>query len=506
MIKELFKELTEAPSLKNPIGDTIKWLFIDLVMRKRVIVTVGAIVILQFIAFIPLPGIDISVLQELFHHIAARTQSGSLLSMIQLFCGGGLDKLMVFGLGLMPFFSACLLLQLATVFVPKLRKYSFGGESGRDKMVKFTYILMIILSIIQAYFIALWLENPARFEGMRLVANPGLGFRLMITATITASVLLLLFIADIINKHGIGNGVAIIAVSPFLLKFIPAIHTIIVLIQSGKIQPGFSLLLAGIFVGLAYGIFCVTTKTKSLEISDGKNKTAISLRSSIVGYEPIGWGTGLILLPLTIASFINVTWVQNSASLISRGTILYTFISAAFIVVFTYLYTLIVFNPRYLNGLMNKYGFSLVTINDKTPEDHLDNCMSKVLIVTALVLLAVNIIPNLAMEFLKMPYWIASLFRGTTVLLGVGVFSDILHQTEFFRSKSDSGIKDWEICYITFDEFESKIKCEYLKSKGIYALVEPLRFTWGMPIRTVVDQYRIYVPSDKREEARKVIL
>jgi len=328
----------------------------------------------------------------------------------------------------------------------------------------------------------------------------------MVTATITASVLLLLFIAEIINKHGIGNGVAIIAISPFFLKFLPAVNTIASLIQSGKAQPGFALILAGIFAGLAYGIFYLTTRTKVLEISDGKIKTSIFLRSSIVGHEPIGWGTGLILLPVTIASFTNAVWIQNFASLISRDTILYTLISAALIVVFTYLYTLIVFDPKYLIGLMNKYGFSPVSINDKTSEDQLDNCMSKVLIVTALVLLAINIVPNLAMGFLKMPYWIASLFCGTTVLLGVGVFSDVLHQAEFFKSKADSGIKDWAVCYTAFDEFEAKIKTEFLKNKGIQALIEPFRFTWGIPVRTMVDQYRVYVPCDKKEEARSLLI
>jgi preprotein translocase subunit SecY len=398
------------------------------------------------------------------------------------------------------------LLQLATVFVPKLRKYSFGGESGRDKMVKFTYIFTIILSIIQAYFIALRLENPARFQGMQLVANPGFGFRLMVTATITASVLLLLFIAEIINKHGIGNGVAIIAISPFFLKFLPAVNTIASLIQSGKVQPGFALILAGIFMGLAYGIFYLTTRTKVLEISDGKNKTSIYLRSSIVGHEPIGWGTGLILLPLSVASFTNAAWLQNLASLVSRGTMVYTIISAVLIAVFTYVYALIVFDPKYLNALLNKYGFSWTSTNDKASEDQLDNSMSKVLIVTLLVLLAVIIIPNLVMGFLKMPYWIASLFCGTTVLLGVGVFSDVLHQAEFFKSKAGSRIKKWAVCYTAFDEFEATIKAEFLKSNGIQALIEPLRFTWGIPVRTIVDQYRIYVPCDKKEESMGLLI
>ncbi len=110
------------------------------------------------------------------------------------------------------------------------------------------------------------------------------------------------------------------------------------------------------------------------------------------------------------------------------------------------------------------------------------------------------------MGLLKMPYWIASLFCGTAVLLGVGVFADILHQAEFFKNRVDSGIKDWEVCYTAFDEFEAKIKAEFLRSKGIQGLIEPFRFTWGIPVRTMVDQYRIYVPFDKKEEARNLLI
>jgi preprotein translocase subunit SecY len=124
MIKEFFKDLTQARTLKFSVLDTLKWMITNLETRKRILITMGAIVILQVAAFIPLPGIDISVLQELFHRIS-RTQSGLLIGMIQLFSGGALDRLRIFALGLMPFFSACLLLQLTTIFIPKLSRYSF---------------------------------------------------------------------------------------------------------------------------------------------------------------------------------------------------------------------------------------------------------------------------------------------------------------------------------------------------------------------------------------------
>jgi len=506
MIKEWFKELTKTPCLSYSIKDIIKWMFMDIAMRKRLIVTAGIIIVLQLIAFTPLPGIDISVLREFFSRLTA--QGTQFINIIGLFASGGaLSRLTIFSLGLAPFFSSCLLLQIGSAFIPKLRKYSFNGEGGRRKITKFVYIFTIIISIIYSYSIASWLESPAIKEYHLIVAYPGFGFRLMTTAVMTASVALLLFIADIINRYGIGNGFAVIAVSALFLKFLTAINMIISLTLKGIIQPHLLLVAVVIFAGLIYVVFYITRRSKAIEIKDNnQNKIVFNFKASIVGHEPVGWAASLIYCLLTIASFINSAWTQNLSTLIAKGSIVYIIGSTILMLIFTYMYALIVFDPKYLKDIVNQYGFTFVALNDKAPEDYLDNCMSKVLILTALVLMATNIIPSLAMVFMKTPYWITSLFGGTTLLLGVGVFLDIIAQAEFFKKQSESGIKDWIVCYIAFDEFEAKVKSAFLNTKGIQSLIEPLRFTWGMPVRTMVDQYRIYVPLDKKDEARGMLI
>lgn len=501
MIKALFQEFTQTRSLKSPAKETLKWLVVDPAMRKRVLVTIGAIIVLYVVAFIPLPGIDVSALREFFQRMGM-AQSGPLSGSFHLLSSGALDRLRISGFGIMPFLSACLLLQVATVFVPKLRRYSFGGESGRAKLVKLTYIFTVILSVTQAYYLALWLEKMAASQGVPFIINPGFVFRLMVVVTVTASVLVFLFIADIINRYGIGNGIAIIVIAPVFLKLFPAVYAMFFLIQGHHIPFVFFLFLIVIFAALAYAFFYLTIRVKTVEIGDGKNKTALFLRSSIVGHEPIGWAMGAIFL---VVSFVHFALSRNLASLLGGGVV-YMAATAVFIVVFTYLYALVVFDSKYLNGLVNKYGFSVVTTDGKPSENFLNHCVFKVLILSSLVLLAGNVIPNLVMVFLKIPYRVATLFCGTSVLLGVGVFSDILHQVEFFKAKADSGIKDWAVCYAAFDEFEANIKVVFLKNKGIEALIEPLRFTWGMPVRTIVDQYRIYVPCGKREEARGLLI
>ncbi len=490
MIKECFNELSGVASLKKPVGDTLKWLLVDSTMRQRLLVTVCVIVVLQLISHINLPGIDMSILY-----------SGSQTVFIKMFAVNALTTAYVFVFWLKPFLGACLLLQFASIFIPKLRVYSFGGESGREKMVRLTYILAIIISIVYAYAMAQQWENLA-LNG--LIVHPGWGFRLMIVATVAAALCFLLFLADVVNKYGIGNGVAII--STFFIVSSAHSGQIIDWEQSRRIAPGVIVLLLMIFLVLVGVIFYFTNRSKVVEITDGKNNTSIPFRNSMVGQEPIGWGISLIVLWGFIVARMHSAGGTFLPYPPVSGTILNVTLFSILIGMFVYLYALIVFDAKYLNGLMKKYGFSLVAVHNKGDEQQLKNMMHKALVVTVFILCLVNMIPNMMIGLLKMPYAFATLWYGTAILLGVGVFSDILHQAEFFRNKADSGISHWAVCYTACDEFEATIKAEFLKGKGISSMVEPLRFSWGMPVRTVIDQYKIHVPVDKKDVARGLLM
>ena len=284
-IKSLFKVMTKSSSLKHPVKDTLKWLLTDLAMRKRLMVTAGIAIIVQIISCIPLPELDISNLLKFFGNLA-QMQGVNVLQLF--FSGSPLHRFTIFSLGLAPFFISCLLLQIGSVFVPKLKKYSFGGEDGRQSLTKYTYIFTIVLSIVEAYFIALWIENPARFSGLRMVPNPGFVFRLMVAGTMTVSVVFLLFISDIINRYGIGNGVAIIAISPFLLKAITTVNTIVKLVQDEKIQLSSVVILAVTFAGLAYAIFYITNRSKAIKLQDNKqNEIPLTLKVALLVRSPL---------------------------------------------------------------------------------------------------------------------------------------------------------------------------------------------------------------------------
>jgi hypothetical protein len=180
-------------------------------------------------------------------------------------------------------------------------------------------------------------------------------------------------------------------------------------------------------------------------------------------------------------------------------------IYAILIFAFTYLYALLVFKPRYVSDLVQKYGFSLSEASGDAVISHLRSQFFKLLIVTGLFLAGIAILPDLVMAFLRVPPRVASVFGGAELLVVVGVLSDVLKQLAFLKDRRASGLSDWDVCYTAFDEVEATIKAEHLRRRSIPALIEPLRYTWGMPIRTIVDQYRIYTPADRKDEARSLI-
>ncbi len=483
--------------LKYPLKNIFVWMIKNSEMRKRILITIGLLILIQAVSNIPLPGINISELKEFLDRVSG--------GMTHKFSIKAIDKMTILSLGLMPFFSACGLLQIASVFIPPLRRQSFGGENGRRVISKYTYILTIVLSIIQSYFIALWLEQPASFQGIQLVTDPGMVFRLLTVLTLTTAVILLLYIADLINRYGIGNGVAVIAVSYLFFTIYNAVNVLLELVNSAKIPPMWPLLLTAIFFILAYVTFWLTRFSKTTGIQDSSgNKTQIPLRPTIVGNAPFSLAETVFLLTFTLATFVNQPSVQNFFGTIYQNPFISNGVTAVLAFIMVYLYTLIVFDPKYIHKLMSTYGYTFADSNQSN-EINLDNKMSKLLVCTGVILVVVNILPKLAMLLLEIPYSVAILLGSTVLLKAVGIFSDIISQAMFFKEKSEAEIKEWNICYVAFDEIEATIKSDYLKNRSIPALVEPLRFSWGMPIRTTVDQYRIYVPTDKREEARNLI-
>ncbi len=503
MIRLFMKKYSFGLSLsqKYPVKDTLVWMFRNPETRKRLLITLGILIVLRVFFYIPIPGINISALKSFFSEIAKTSSVG-----FSFFWGGAFTKLSVAALGMLPFISACVLLQLVSIIIPPLRRLSFRGEEGRNKLSNYTYVLTIILSLVSGLFLSMWLQNPANFRGFVIAPSAGPVFTLISTLTVTVGVIIFLLAAALINRYGIGNGIPIIIITSILFR---APHTISLAVQnlkSGKESSYLPFLWAIIFIAAAYFIFYITRLTRKLKIKGNDDKQAsVSFRPTILGIIPLVLATNIIAFPASVNFFRGGPFLSTGAYI--GGEIFHYILFILLVPVFTYLYIYVVFTPKYLHRLLRKHNYSLAEVETGQKGSSFKKSIWKVLSITALFLIGIYIIPKFVLTLFEVPsFTLTNLICGISLAIVVGVFSDIINQLEFFKDKDNSEAKDWDVCYIAFDEMEAEVKKNYLKDKGIEALIKPYRYSWGLPIRTIVDQYQIYVPASSKEEARKLIL
>ncbi|MBN2831160.1 MAG: preprotein translocase subunit SecY, partial [Candidatus Omnitrophica bacterium] len=199
-------------------------------LKKRLIITGALIAIYRVGCYIPTPGIDGAALAEFFSRIA-RTQGGMIFGIINMFSGGAMEKLTIFALGIMPYISSSIIMQLLTAVIPALEKISKEGKVGYEKINQFTRYGTVGLAIVQSFFIALWLENPARFEGLRIVMSPGWGFRIITVLTLTTGTIFIMWLGEQIQERGIGNGISLIITAGIISRIPAAMHQLFVLVS-----------------------------------------------------------------------------------------------------------------------------------------------------------------------------------------------------------------------------------------------------------------------------------
>ncbi len=479
-----------SPSSLNPIKELLLFLVTNRETQRRLLITVGVLIVSRLLAYIPLPGINQGAFTAFFSGFLDRS--------------GLLARFSILSLGIMPFFSSCLLIQLLSVVVPHLRRATFGGEEGRYKIVRYTYLLTIGLALVHSYGISVWLDS-----GANIVTMPNVLFRVVATMTLTAACFLLLFLADIINKYGIGNGIAMLVISGLLQWVWTEIKRYWYLLHENMIESSIVVLIIAIIIGSLLLAFFFTSRERKIFIKGkrGQGEFTIPLRISWVADGPLELSGMILAIPWVIASFIKMPWANSIGHYLVPHSVQYIIIGGILLFFCTFFYASIIFQPSYIKNLMQKYNFSAKEIEDKELTDYLDTSLSRILVITFILLFVIPMISMLINSLLPVDNKGIAVFvgGGAGLLVFVGVFFDILSQLEFFYQKNKKPKKKFAIAYVAFDEIEARIKSEYLKGKKIDALVEPLRFTWGIPIRTAIDQYRIYVPEKEVAKARKLI-
>lgn len=409
-------------------------------LKKRLIITAVFLAIYRVGCYIPTPGIDGQALTEFFNRIA-KTQGGTLFGIINMFSGGAMERLTVFALGIMPYISSSIIMQLLTAVIPALEKLAKEGRAGYERINQLTRYGTVVLALIQSFFIALWLEDPARFEGLRIVMNPGWSFRILTCLTLTTGTIFIMWLGEQIQERGIGNGISLVITAGIASRIPAALHQLVVLLGLRQIQPFTLLIMTALLVGVVLAVVLVTQGQRKIPVQYarrivgrkifGGQSTYIPLKVDTAGVIAIIFAQSIILFPATLASFIPNPTFQRWAQGLVRGHLLYTVVYALLIIFFCYFYTAIVFNPVDLADNMKKYGGFIPGIRPGTSTaEFLDYVMTRITLAGAIFISFIAIFPDFIMAWLKVPYLVASFFGGTGILIVVGVMLDTVKQIE----------------------------------------------------------------------------
>ena len=403
-------------------------------LRNRILFTFAMLAVYRVGVFVPTPGIDTQALGAFFE---AQAKGGSLLGLIDMFTGGALSQFSVFALGIMPYISASIILQLLTVVIPYLERLSKEGEAGRKKITQYTRYGTVGLSIVQGMGIAFGLENMKSPLGDLVVPHPGWTFRIMAVLTLTAGTAFLMWLGERISENGIGNGISLIIFAGIVARFPTAIFNSMQLIRTGEMSIFMMLILGVVMLAVVGAIILMERGHRKIPVQYAKrvvgrrvyggSSTHLPLRVNTAGVIPPIFASSLLMFPATIANFIDHPWAQGLANLMSPGAIFYNVIYVLLIIFFCYFYTAVQFNPVDVADNMKKYGGYIPGIRPgKRTADYIDKVLTRITLGGALYLSAVCVLPTILIRQFNVPFY----FGGTALLIVVGVALDTMTQVE----------------------------------------------------------------------------
>ncbi|MBI2871536.1 MAG: preprotein translocase subunit SecY [Candidatus Omnitrophica bacterium] len=414
-------------------------------LRQKILFTFGMFIVYRIGAYIPTPGINTAALSQFVQNIS-QTAGGTLFGIMNLFSGGAMERLTIFALGIMPYISASIILQLLTVVIPHLEKLSKEGEEGRKKIIQYTRYGTVVLSIIQSFFIALWLENPQNFQGYQLVALPGWGFRLLAVITLTTGTAFIMWLGEQIDVKGIGNGISLIITVGIISAMPTAGYRVWQLLSpldpARRQLDGLTfLVMLAMGVGVVIAVILITQGQRRIPIQYAKRvvgrkmfgglSTYIPLRVNLAGVIPIIFAQSIILFPATIGGLFPNTFIQSLANALQPGQLLHTALYSLLIVFFCYFYTAIIFNPVEVADNMKKYGGFVPGIRPGKPTAaFFDFVMTRITLAGAIFLAFIAILPTYVASGFRIDFLVASFFGGTGLLIIVGVMLDTMKQVE----------------------------------------------------------------------------
>lgn len=421
-------------------------------LKRRLWFLVGAIIVFRIGTHIPVPGIDATELTRLFQ------QQGGILGMFNMFSGGALERFSVLALGIMPYISASIIMQLMTVVVPSLEQLKKEGEAGRRKITQYTRYGTLALALFQAFGIAIALESQPG-----LVLDPGLAFRLVTTITLVTGTMFLMWLGEQVTERGIGNGISILIFAGIVAGLPSAIGGTLELARTGAMSVPVVLLIVALVVAVTYVVVFVERGQRKILVNYAKRQVGnklyggqsshLPLKLNMAGVIPPIFASSIILFPATAAGWFgagadNLTWLKDVGAALSPGQPLYTVLYAAAIIFFCFFYTALVFNSKETADNLKKSGAFVPGIRPgEQTAKFIDKILMRLTLVGAFYITLVCLMP----EFLRLQWNVPFYFGGTSLLIIVVTTMDFMAQLQ---------------AYMMSHQYESLLKKANFKGTG----------------------------------------
>ena len=415
--------------LENPaaaLGEASR--FADL--RARLLFLAGALIVYRIGTFIPVPGIDPVALEQFFQE-----QSGTILSMFNMFSGGALQRLSIFALGIMPYISASIIMQMAGVVVPQIAQMKKEGEAGRRKITQYTRYGTVLLATAQAF------GASVAFQNQGVVINPGPNFVFTAAVTLVTGTVFLMWLGEQITERGIGNGISMIILSSIIAGLPSAIGGTLELVNTGEMSPALALLLIILVLAVTYFVVFMERGQRRITVNYAKRQQGrrmyagqtshLPFKINMSGVIPPIFASSLILFPATLASWggtsPSLQWLQTVAAKLSPGQPIYIFLYASLIVFFCFFYTALVFNSRETADNLKKSGGFIPGIRPGAQTaEYIDKVLTRLTFWGAIYITAVCLLPEFMILYARVPFY----FGGTSLLIIVVVTMDFMAQLQ----------------------------------------------------------------------------
>jgi preprotein translocase subunit SecY len=426
-------------------------------LRRRILFVIGALLVFRLGAHVPVPGINPQALAAMFD-----AQRGTVLDMFNMFSGGALERLSIFALGVMPYISASIIVQLLSSVLPKLEELKKEGAAGRRKLTQYTRYGTVVLAAFQALGIAIALEGQTA-RGMSVVIDPGLGFRVIAISTLVAGSMFLLWLGEQVTERGIGNGISLLIFAGIVAGLPGAFGGTLELVSTGEIAGAVVLLLVAVILAVTGFVVFVERGQRRITVNyaqrqQGRQMYAaqtshLPLKINMAGVIPAIFASSILLFPSTLASWAGsgegpLGWLRHITTALSPGQPIYVLSYAAFIVFFCFFYTAIVFNPRDTADNLKRSGAFLpgVRPGEQTAR-YIDGVVTRLTVAGAIYIALVCLLPEFLIVYWHVPFY----FGGTSLLIVVITIMDFMAQVQ---------------THVMSHQYEGLLKKANLKGRG----------------------------------------